>query len=178
VRLPATRHRFTVGLAGAGLLVLAGNALAELTVIYDNGQTQSIAEFLGPMQMARSGERASPSENQRLGAAEARRLLPIRSPGLTPGALNARAHGLPYLPAFFLLGSDAWSRRWLTEHRDLLKELGAVGLLVEASSLEDLEAIATLADGLPITPASGSDIGAALKISHYPCAVSDGHIWQ
>jgi integrating conjugative element protein (TIGR03765 family) len=104
--------------------------------------------------------------------------LPIRSPGLTPGTLSARAHGLPYLPAFFLLGSDAWSRRWLTEHRDLLKELGAVGLLVEASSLEDLEVIARLADGLPITPASGSDIGAALKISHYPCAVSDGHIWQ
>ncbi len=56
--------------------------------------------------------------------------------------------------------------------------MGAVGLLVEATSIEDLRAIAELADGLPITPASGSDIGKALGISHYPAGISGGRIWQ
>ena len=56
--------------------------------------------------------------------------------------------------------------------------MGAVGLLVEATSLEDLRAIAEIADGLPITPASGSDIAKALGIAHYPAGISGGRIWQ
>jgi hypothetical protein len=53
-----------------------------------------------------------------------------------------------------------------------------VGLLVDAASIEDLQPIASIADGLPITPAAGSDIASALGVMHYPFAVSDGRIWQ
>ncbi len=164
-----------------GLLCLLGTASfasAELTVIFDNGQARPLSDFLGPLDSVKSDKVRSIIDKQQLGAADVQSLLPIRSPGLTPGILNPRAHHVPFARAFFLIGSDAFSKRWLRQHRKALKQMGAVGLLVEATSLEDLRAIAKLADGLPITPASGSDIAKAIGISHYPAGISGGRIWQ
>ena len=118
------------------------------------------------------------SDQPQLGAVDVESLLPIRSPGLTPGKITPRTHHVPFARAFFLIGSDAISKRWLKQHRKTLKQMGAVGLLVEATSPEDLRAIAALADGLPITPASGSDIAEAIGIVHYPAGISGGRIWQ
>jgi len=70
------------------------------------------------------------------------------------------------------------SRQWLQDNRDRLKEIGAVGMLVHADSLEDLRVIAELADGLSILPASGSVIAQALGISHYPVLISTHSIEQ
>jgi integrating conjugative element protein (TIGR03765 family) len=50
--------------------------------------------------------------------------------------------------------------------------MGAVGMLVQAETREDLQAVADLADGLPILPTSASDIAKALGISHYPVLIS------
>jgi len=66
----------------------------------------------------------------------------------------------------------------LQDHRERLNEIGAVGMLVQADSLEDLRVIAKLADGLSILPASGSDIAQALGISHYPVLISTHSIEQ
>ena len=157
------------------LLGTASFAAAGLTVIFDNGQARPLSDFLGALD---SDKVPSYTEKPQLGAADVQSLLPIRSPGLTPGILKPRAHNVPFARPFFLIGSDAWSKSWLVQHRTALKELGAVGMLVEASSIEDLRSIATIADGLPITPASGSDIAKALGISHYPAGISSGRIWQ
>ena len=156
----------------------ASFASAELTVIFDNGGARPLSDFLGPLESVKSDKVPPTSDKQQVGAADVQSLLPIRSPGLTPGILNPRAHNVPFARPFFLIGSDAWSKSWLVQHRTALKELGAVGMLVEASSIEDLRSIATIADGLPITPASGSDIAKALGISHYPAGISSGRIWQ
>jgi integrating conjugative element protein (TIGR03765 family) len=77
-----------------------------------------------------------------------------------------------------LVGADDRSKRWLERHRSRLLQLNAIGLLVQAESSADLEAIAAIANGLPITPASGAGIAKALSVSHYPLAISDGRIWQ
>ena len=58
------------------------------------------------------------------------------------------------------------------------KDIGAVGMLVQAETREDLRAIAELADGLSILPASASDIVKALGISHYPVLISARGIEQ
>jgi integrating conjugative element protein (TIGR03765 family) len=104
--------------------------------------------------------------------------LPVRSPGLTPGTVETRAYPPSFARPCFLVGSDERSKRWLEQHRELLKKIGAVGLRVEASTAADLQAIAEFADGLPITPASGSDIARALGVVHYPFAISDQRLWQ
>jgi integrating conjugative element protein (TIGR03765 family) len=159
------------------LCVVTGISVAEpLTVIFDNGQTRPLAELLAPLAHIKR-ERASES-SPNLGAADIEQLLPIRSPGLSPGKVPARKHQVPFARPFFLIGSDSSSRQWLAERRQRLLDIGAVGMLVDAASIEDLQAIASIADGLPITPAAGSDIARALGVTHYPFAVSDGRIWQ
>jgi len=152
---------------------------AALTVIYDNGNTQPIAPFLGVFESADESPQQSPIPTKlQLGAADPESLLPIQSPGLTPGPVQARAHDRPFSRPFFLIGSDVHSRQWLHDHRDRLKEIGAVGMLVQAETLEDLRTIAKLADGLSILPASGRDIAQALGISHYPVLISTHSIEQ
>ena len=152
---------------------------ADLTVIYDSGDTQPIAPFLEAFEAGDEYSQHSPVvKRPQLGAADPESLLPIQSPGLTPGPVQARAHDRPFSRPFFLIGSDVHSRQWLQDHRDRLKDIGAVGMLVQADTLDDLRTIAELADGLSILPASASDIAKALGISHYPVLISTHAIEQ
>ena len=153
--------------------------ITALVTIYDSGDTRPIAPFLEAFDSAE----ISPSKPQKpatpqLGAADLKNLLPIRSPGLSLGWVQARTHDRPFSRPFFLIGSDARSRQWLQDHRDRLAEIGAVGMLVQADTREHLQAIAELANGLSILPASGTDIGQALGIRHYPVLISAKGIEQ
>ena len=160
-------------------LLVPTMAQAELIVIYDSGNTQPIAPFLEVFESADEISQKSPvSTTPQLGAADPEAWLPIQSPGLTPGLVQARSHDRPFSRPFFLIGSDARSRHWLKDHRDRLKEIGAVGMLVQADTVDDLRAIAKLANGLSILPAAGSDIAQALGISHYPVLISAHGIEQ
>ena len=154
-------------------------AQAELTVIYDSGNTQPIAPFLEAFESADEIPQQSPVPIEpKLGAADPKTWLPIQSPGLKPGPVQARSHDRPFTRPFFLIGSDTRSRQWLRDHRGRLKEIGAVGMLVQAETLDDLRTIAELADGLSILPASASDIAKALGITHYPVLISAHGIEQ
>ncbi len=148
-------------------------ASAALTVIHDNGNTRPLAPYLESIQAPVSPprKRTAPAVPP-LGAADPEQWLPIRSPGLTPGRVERRAVHRPFARPFFLIGSDAFSRQWLVTHRDRLAEIGAVGMLVQAETVDDLRAIAALAKGLPILPASASDIAEALALSHYPVLIT------
>ena len=160
-------------------LCLPVMAQAELTVIYDSGNTQPIAPFIEVFESVDeiTQQGIAPTTPQ-LGAADPETWLPVESPGLTPGFVRARSHDRPFARPFFLIGSDARSRQWLKNHRDQLKEIGAVGMLVQADTRDDLHTIAALADGLSILPASGSDIAKALGVSHYPVLISAQGIEQ
>jgi len=165
-----------IGFAFGLIPTLAG---ATLTVIYDSGDTQPIAPFLDAFE---STETTLPQkqvvQDPQLGAADPESLLPIRSPGLTPGPVQPKTHDRSFARPFFLIGSDALSRQWLLQHRARLKEIGAVGMLVQADTRDDLRTIAELAGGLSIMPASASDISNALGISHYPVLISAHGIEQ
>lgn len=173
--------RCILGVTVAGLGLLSAVAWAELEVIYDSGATRPLAPFLEIF-----GESPPPSAVPRptgdLGAADVSRLLPIRSPGLTPGRVIRRQLNVPHAGLvsrpFFLIGSDSGSIQWVTTHRDRLKAFGAVGMLVQAETVEDLKAIARIAKGLSILPASASDIARALGIEHYPILISRRGIEQ
>jgi integrating conjugative element protein (TIGR03765 family) len=92
--------------------------------------------------------------------------------------VQSRAHNRPFARPFFLIGSDPRSRQWLVKHRERLKAIGAVGMLVQADTLEDLQATASLSGGLPIMPASAADIASVLEISHYPVLVTSQGVEQ
>ena len=165
--------------AVAVLALYPAMAGAALTVIYDSGNTQPIAPILKTFGTTDEVPQQSPVPVMPYrGAADPEAWLPIQSPGLTPGPVRTRSHDRPFARPFFLIGSDARSRQWLQDHRDQLKAIGAVGMLVQADTLEDLRTIAALADGLSILPASASDIAKALGISHYPVLISAHAIEQ
>ena len=162
----------TIGLIPA----LAG---AALTVIYDSGDTQPMAPFLDAFESSETTAPQRPAlQPPQLGAADPASLLPIRSPGLTTGPVQPKTHDRPFTRPFFLIGSDNFSRQWLLEHRERLKEIGALGMLVQVDTMDDLQAIAELAAGLSVMPASASDIAKALGLSHYPVLITPHGIEQ
>jgi integrating conjugative element protein (TIGR03765 family) len=121
-----------------------------------------------------------------LGPAALSNLLPLHSPGLevgdcadsslNPEVLTRLAQGNPR--PFFLIGSDAVSLQWLAYHRDTLRSLGAVGMLVQADTEADVRRVAEVARGLSITLGSGSDLAAALGIDRYPVLITADGIRQ
>lgn len=179
---------------GLGLLLslgLSAKALAQLTVIYDTGQTQPLAPLLEPLladDSPSSSTTLDPSSSPLSsdGPADLRNLLPVRSPGLTvgdiagsalrPEVLARLAQGNPR--PFFLIGSDAMSLRWLASHRDVLEDLGAVGMLIQAETETDVRRVAEVAQGLSITLGSGSDLAAALGINRYPVLITPDGLRQ
>ncbi len=179
-------------LAGLVLLIaLPVSASAELTVIYDSGQTRPIAPYLKSIQPPESRSskvyEGNPiNELERLGPAQISNLLPIRSLELTPGALIASTASpatlnrlaLGHARPFFLVGSDVLSQRWLIARRAELLHLGAVGMLIQAEIEMDVRRMAELAQGLPMTLGSATDIAKALGIDHYPVLISSSGIEQ
>lgn len=171
-------HKSVYGWVLTGLALIAVPVWSGVTVIYDSGDTRSLAPYLEILERTEPATDDSLINTPRQGAADVQALLPIRSPGLTPGPVRARSHDRRFARPFFLIGSDPASRQWLLRHRDRLKTIGAVGMLVQAETLADLRAIANLSGGLPIMPASAADIATALDIAHYPVLISAQGIEQ
>ena len=98
--------------------------------------------------------------------------LPVRSPSLSPGPVEARRAPTRFVQPLFLLGADPGSLRWLDENRERLKQLHAIGMLVQAETEADLEAVTAAAQGIPLIPASGEAFAEALQIRHYPVLIT------
>jgi integrating conjugative element protein (TIGR03765 family) len=151
---------------------------AELTVIHDSGHTRPLAPLLEVLAEREPIHPRAQSLRPDLGVAEVERLLPIRSPGLTVGKVVPRSISQRFARPFFMVGADPVSREWLAKNRDELLRMGAVGMLVQAETVDDLHVVAELANGLPILPAPATDIASSLGLSHYPVLISSEGIAQ
>lgn len=169
--------------------LLAGPAWGEaaLTVIYDSGHTRALAPLLdSDDEAARDPTQAHAEPDLQsappLPELNSTALLPIRTPELIPGVVSpgplALANGAVLPRPLFLVGSDPASLQWLARQRDALAAAGAIGMLVEAASAEDLAAVAKAGAGLPILPAAASDIARALGLRHIPVLLSRDGITQ
>jgi integrating conjugative element protein (TIGR03765 family) len=78
----------------------------------------------------------------------------------------------------FLVGTDAASLAWLTQHAPALKQLGANGLAVEVPDTAALQRIQAVAPGLTIWPVSGDDIAERLELEHYPVLITPTELKQ
>ena len=107
-------------------------------------------------------------------------VYPVRTPGMSPGPVEAWKTQMPQLAAapFFLVGNDPLSRDWLARFGGKLAKMGAVGFLVNAESDADLQSIRQLAPGVPVTPLDATSLAKTLGLSHYPVLVSAGLIEQ
>jgi integrating conjugative element protein (TIGR03765 family) len=105
-------------------------------------------------------------------------LLPVHSVHLTPGPVPNRVINVPGLTPFFLIGDDAQSREWITAHRAALKQLGAIGFIVQVDSAAALASLRAFAHGLTLVPASADDLARRLDLTHYPVLVTPTGIEQ
>jgi integrating conjugative element protein (TIGR03765 family) len=99
-------------------------------------------------------------------------MLPVRSEKLTPGDVEPRVIRAPGLSPFFLVGDDPRSRAWLRARIDSLRELRAVGFVVNVNSADALSSLRQLAPGLTLAPASGDDLAERLGLHHYPALIT------
>ncbi len=155
------------------LALSASLPCAALEVIRDAG-----GEPIGPY-LARLAPQASHGHQSRQAptaqSGQAYRLthhLPIRSPSLTSGAVEARHRPTRLLQPVFLVGADPRSLAWLEANHERLKQMRAIGMLVQAESEAELKQAIAAAQGLPLIPASGEAFATALEISHYPVLIT------
>ncbi|HCM1954823.1 TPA: integrating conjugative element protein [Salmonella enterica subsp. salamae serovar 9,46:z4,z24:z39:z42] len=165
--------------AGCFPLVLAllfpGISQAELTVVADLGG-QSTAEYFAGIN--NQGEEPPASQVLTLSTPDKASVLPIRTPELSPGPLEACSLSMPGIRSIFLIGDDDLSRRWLALRRDQLIQLNAVGYVVNVASKAAWDDLQHQANGLELLPVSGSDLAVRLGISHYPVLISEKGLEQ
>lgn len=105
-------------------------------------------------------------------------MLPVRSALLMPGTVERRVIQAPGLRPMFLVGDDEHSHSWLRRRADMLRELGAIGLVVNVESLAALETLRRLARGLILSPVTADDLAQRLGIRHYPVLITATGIEQ
>ncbi|MFG6076864.1 integrating conjugative element protein [Erwinia sp. OPT-41] len=100
-------------------------------------------------------------------------MFPVSTPEMTPGAVADRPLQLPGIGALFLIGDDAQSRLWLAENAEALTARHAAGLIVSVDSASAVQSLRDLAPGVPMAPASGSELARRLQLRHYPVLITD-----
>ena len=167
-----------VPIAAIGLLTtstaFAQSASTPLIVVEDRGGASALPYYQSLDPQPEHATPPAPIPAPRVGnAADAEAaMLPVRSTQLSPGEVQRRVIRAPGLTALFLIGDDERSRAWLRQRQAALRELQAVGLVVNVESMAALTALRRLAPGLILSPASGDDLAQRLGLRHYPVLIT------
>ena len=104
--------------------------------------------------------------------------FPVTSKHLTPGEVQGRVINAPGLQPLFVIGDDDVSRTWLSQRREQLQQLHALGLVVNVASAERFAEVQRWAAGLQVVPAPSDDLAHRLGITHYPLLITATAIQQ
>lgn len=151
---------------------------AELIVVANLGGQSTENYFQAISSPDNEYKVLSPSDVLTLSTPSLVSFLPVRTPELTPGYQANQTLNLNGMSPLFLLGDDDFSRRWLTEKKEQLIELNAVGYVVNIDTETAWDELNELAQGLTLLPVSGSDLALRLGLTHYPVLISDKGLEQ
>lgn len=105
--------------------------------------------------------------------------LPISTPELTLGDVKSQAmNNSQLIQPIFLIGSDDRSQTWLKQNGDQLKHIHAIGLLIQASTPNDIQTVQALGNGLTIIPVSAKELIKRYGLVHYPVLITREGITQ
>ncbi|KLU16116.1 MULTISPECIES: integrating conjugative element protein [Xenorhabdus] len=149
---------------------------AELNVIADLGGQEAAPFYAGIH--AQSDDITLPPPHFSPEQAGEAAMLPVKTPELTPGKVASRPLQLPGIGALFLMGDDADSRQWLSQNAVRLKQLHAVGLVVNISEMAALQSLRALVPDLLLSPASGTELARRLQLQHYPVLITETALTQ
>ncbi|HEV2682736.1 MAG TPA: integrating conjugative element protein [Rhodanobacter sp.] len=171
-------HRFTkrlLGLIATSSLAATGWAADAARpapiVVEDRGGVPALPYYRA-LNLLPEATTAPPSDGPATRPVTDEDMLPVHSAQLTPGDVAARVIRAPGLTPTFVIGDDPRSRTWLQQHSSALRELGAVGLVVNVDSAAALEALRRLAPGVTLAPTPGDDLARRLGLRHYPALIT------
>ncbi|WP_248800916.1 integrating conjugative element protein [Pseudomonas sp. MWU13-2105] len=164
---------------GAVANLLCSSTHAELIVVDDRGGASTLAYYrslnLLPDEQTAKAMTLPPVRTLAYSEAD---MLPVKSPSLSPGTFENRVHDAAGLQPVFLVGDDELSRQWLQRRGDVLREIKAVGWVVNVQQMAALTELRTLGTGLDMVPAAADDLAQRLGIEHYPALVTATGIEQ
>ncbi|RSD31727.1 PFL_4695 family integrating conjugative element protein [Vibrio pectenicida] len=118
------------------------------------------------------GVKASPIPNAQLFAS----MLPVKTPSLTPGVAPKGKYTAQLTQPLFIVGADRTSHRWLERHQAYLKSINAMGMVVNVSTVRQLNRL--MHYGLPLYPVRGDQWAEHFTLSHYPVLLENGEVKQ
>nr|WP_245903891.1 integrating conjugative element protein [Sinimarinibacterium flocculans] len=165
-----------------GLLILAAHAAEQALIVVENRGGSAELPYYQALGLPPRDQDAPtphielpPQQDHRYSEAD---MLPVRSAHLSPGDVARREIRAPGLTSVFLVGDDDRSRLWLERRAPNLRDLGAVGLVVQVESPEALASLRAVAPDLPLVPVSGDDLAQRLGLRHYPVLITATGIEQ
>ncbi len=104
-------------------------------------------------------------------------MLPVNTPELKVGKVQTQAlpKDVVLSQPLFIVGNDAFSRRWLEAKSDYLRRIDAKGIVVNSSKQGWLH-LSRYA--LPLYPVQGGDFAKAFGLTHYPVLIEHRTIKQ
>ncbi len=157
-------------------LILPCLALADLTVIEDLGG-QSAIPYYQSIQPVHS-DNAPHHPNAIPSQITEAQMLPVISRKWTVGRVNTQKINLPGATPIFLIGADDVSMQWLEENADKLQKIGAVGLVINVNTMEELQKLKNLTPQLQLLPTPADTLAERLGISSYPLLITAEEISQ
>ncbi|PJG82772.1 integrating conjugative element protein [Caviibacterium pharyngocola] len=139
---------------------------AELQVIADLGGESAVRFYEGIQ--PEHDENATPHPNALPAQITEADMLPIISHQLTPGTVQSRTLDLAGMQPIFLVGYDSISFHWLELNATKLKNLNAVGLVVNVKDLDELMQLRAVVPELTLLPSSADDLAERIQLFHYP----------
>src|SRR5690554_5019758 len=176
------------------LFLLLASCIAATSTTIATANTPETPERLEPLVIQRggvsalryydslsveSGEKAvKPLPDIRLQKPGEFSAFPVTSK-LTPGVVQPQtisAHAL--VQPIFLIGYDKLSAQWLSERHNILKELNAIGLVVNVPSAQAMAELQAIAPNLILQPIPGDDLAKNIGVKHYPVLITKTSIEQ
>ncbi|OOF38275.1 MULTISPECIES: integrating conjugative element protein [Rodentibacter] len=157
-------------------LLLSTSSSAELAVIADLGGESAVRFYEGIQ--PELDENAPIYPNAIPESVTEVDMLPVVSHKLTPGYVKPIDLELTGMSPIFLIGADELSRQWLSQHYDNLLSQQAVGLVVNVTTLDELNQLRRLAPNLTLLPSPADDLSDRLKLSHYPALITETGVSQ
>lgn len=157
-----------IGVAVIAVLSATSEA-AQLTVVQDKGGDSAL-----PYYRSLNPQADAPATNFHavLPSVATTQGMPIKSVRLSPGYVEGRVINAPGLQPVFLIGDDDISKAWLSQRGDTLRQMQALGLVVNVVSAQRLAVVKSWAPGLTLAPTSGDDLAQRLGVSHYPILIT------
>ena len=157
-------------------LLFSSDLIAAPTTIYDKGNTVDISNYLRILKERTTSEIAPlPGVSKSRDAS----FFPLATKGLTPAKIDSYEAYFPGLPnPLCVVGSDEHSRLWLEANQEALARSSAFCWIVQAESMQDVQALRLISKKIKMLPSNGRDLIKYYGISHYPVLITQRAILQ